>query len=406
MKHTKERVLALDYFRGICILAIVINHAMIFSMPYAYLAGAGRWWTGAAEIILIISGLTFGIVRSKKIDKDFKGVLLKTWRRAAQIYVVNLVVVVTSLLLALMLVSHSLPNNVDGVLPSNSGFSLLWSIVNYSYSIGWASFLRLYAVFLLFAPFVLYLTRNRFWFCVPIISAGIYTASIVNPLAFGAYYDLAMWQIYFTMGILMAKFRLPVLKTYQVAMVRLKNIPKTTILAVSGATLAVCILFENNNILYPRIASLAAGGWLPLKLQSGYQSLLEIKPTIDSLFMNSRSGVLRPLIALLAVMGLYVLYQSHKGFLLGKTGKFVITMGQNTLWIFVAQAFAIPLLAALPVQRNFLNNLALTSVLIWLMWLVTKRGVLVTFTKVYIEELKASYDHAIVAYIYRYSNNP
>src|SRR5262249_23688398 len=116
MKQAKQRVIALDYFRGLFILAPVLNHAMLFSMPFAYLVGAGRLWTSAAELLIMLSGLTFGIVRSDKIKSDFVSVYKKTLRRAGQIYFMNILVVVLSLALALMVTSRGLTNDVDGAL--------------------------------------------------------------------------------------------------------------------------------------------------------------------------------------------------------------------------------------------------------------------------------------------------
>lgn len=404
MKQAKQRVIAIDYFRGLFILAVVINHAMVFSMPFAYLAGAGRMWTSAAEMLLIISGLTFGIIRSGQIKSDFKMVLKKTWRRAAQIYLVNFIVVITSLTLALFLLSHSLPNDVDGALPVRSGAGLLWSILNYSYSIGWASFLRLYAVFLFIAPFALYVMRTKAWMMVPILSAGIYLLSVNSPAHLGAYADLGLWQLYFFIGLSLSKFRVPALGTYYHLKSPFRRAIGTATLVTASAVILLSFLFENNNALYPRVTSLVSSGWLPAKFQEAYTYLLTFKPGVDQLLMQSRSGILRPAATLILFAGLYIIFQNHKKIIMAKSGRIMTALGKDTLWIFAAQAVVIPVLATIPVQKTFINNAILTSTLLLMMWLVTQRHRVWSSFKVYAYELKLSFSQSKSEYLSRYED--
>jgi len=395
MKQTKDRVVAIDYFRGVFILVVVVNHAMLFTMPFAYLTGASRLWTSAAEMLLLISGLTFGIIRGVKIKSDFIAIYKKTLRRAAQIYMVNILVVALSLLVALFAISHSLTNDVDGVLPSRSGFGLLWSIINLSYSIGWGGFLCLFAVFLTAAPLAMYVLRTRYWVLVPLASISIYILNSATPGFFGAYSNYALWQIYFFTGLLLAKLRIPALNFFYSLKLNNQKTVAISLLIVTAVILAFCILFEDNNILYPRVAHLAGAGWLPDKAATAYQHLLALKPTVDNLLMNSRTGVLRPLFSLFSLAALYALFQSFKTFWLAKTGKVVLALGKDTLWIFAAQALVIPLLAMIPLQRgNLLNNAALTSALLAAMWAVTKRRTIGPAIRTYANGLSYSYNTA------------
>jgi hypothetical protein len=211
MKQAKDRVIAIDYFRGLFIIMVVVNHAMLFSLPFAYLTGAGRMWTSAAELLLLISGLTFGIVRGHQIKSDFLTVYKKTLRRAGQIYLVNVLVVALSLLLAVYAVSHNLVNYVYGTMPSTSGLHLLRSILSFSYSIGSAGFLGVFAILLLAAPPLLYVLSTRLWPSVPILSAAIFLFTTHGAGSSIPYSWLGQWQIYFILGLLMAKFRVGLL---------------------------------------------------------------------------------------------------------------------------------------------------------------------------------------------------
>jgi hypothetical protein len=403
MKTKKDRVVAIDYFRGICIVVVVVNHAMIFSLPFAYLTGAGRLWTSAAEMLMLISGLTFGIIRTDQIKINFRSVYKKTLKRAAQIYLVNVLAVALSLILALFAVSHNLTNDVDGSLPTKTCFSLLWSIINLSYSIGWASFLGLFAVFISFAPAVLYALRTKLWLAVPLLSAGIYIIGIQRADAFGAYNWFALWQVYFILGLLLSKFRVSLISTFYGLKTSTRLRLTGLVLSLAAVLLSVCILVEDNNILYPRVAHLAQSGWLPLKVQAAYQHLLLLKPSIDGLLMDSRAGILRPAFALLVLAASYLVYQSKKDLLLQKTGAIVTTLGKDTLWIFAAQAFAIPLLAMVPLQRdNLLNSFILTATLLLSMMMVTKRHALMPALQNYAAGLKLNYNEAKYNYLQRY----
>jgi hypothetical protein len=119
--------------------------------------------------------------------------------------------------------------------------------------------------------------------------------------------------------------------------------------------------------------------------------------------MDSRTGVLRPLFSLFSLAALYALFQSFKTFWLAKTGKVILTLGKDSLWIFAAQALVIPLLAMIPLQRdNLLNNAALTSALLVVMWGVTKRSAMKPVLQSYAAELRYSYNSAKYGYLQRF----
>jgi hypothetical protein len=372
MKQKAERIIALDYFRGICILVVILSHSSAFSLPVGYLSGVGRLWTSAAEFFLLLSGLTLGIVRGSKIGSDFKAITLKMWRRAGGIYLLNVLMVSLSLLIALFVLSHGLTNDVVGNLPTNSGRHLFWSILNLSYGIGWASFLACYAVYMIFAPFALYTLKTRYWYIVPFISIVIFVLNFSHEAWFGYASNLAVWQLYFVMGMVLARFRLGILACiYNLKEETRKSICRVA-LTISVVAFALSVLL-NFNI----VARLAMTARLPTALKDAYMYLLHHRSVFDILFMSNRTGVLRPIVTLLFLATAYLVYQNNKAFLLKYTGKFVNSLGRETLWVFVAQAIAIPLLAALPVARSLPMNLLLTSWLIGLMWLVARRRVMV-----------------------------
>jgi hypothetical protein len=406
MKQAKQRVIAIDYFRGVFILMVVMNHAALFSLPFAYFTGNGALWTSAAEMFCILSGLTFGIVRGHQLKIEFKRILLRTWRRAAIIYSINIAMVVLSLLLSLWLSGHGLKNDVPGSLPNNSGISLLFNILTFKYSLGWSSFLMYYSVFLIFAPFAYYVLRTRLWALLPGISIAAF-ALHTTRLSFISNYDsFLMWQLYFVMGMVAARFRVPILSTiYDIRHKSLLRLMTYFTFASAATLFFINLALSYSNNLAPIVGKLANEGWLPVKLQAAYIKLINHREIFDTMFMEARNALLRPIVAIILLMTIYIIYQNNKDKILRISGKIMLTFGKETLWIFAAQAIAIPLVAILPVQNSLAGNTALTAILIYIMWIVADRRRKWAAIIEYIENLKLSYSQAKNTYLQGYEED-
>jgi len=406
MKQAKQRVIAIDYFRGVFILMVVINHAALFSLPLAYFTGNGALWTSAAEMFCIISGLTFGIVRGQQLKTEFKRILFRTWRRAAIIYSINIAMVVLSLLLSLWLSGHSVTNDVPGALPNNSGMSLLLNILTFKYSLGWSSFLMYYSVFLIFAPFAYFVLRTRLWAFLPGISIAAF-ALHTTRLSFISNYDsFLIWQLYFVIGMVAARFRVPILR--HLYDIRHKSLLR--LMSYFTFVSAVTLLFINLSLSYynnlaPIVGRLANAGWLPVKLQAAYIKLINHREIFDTMFMEARNALLRPAVAIICLFALYLIYQSNKEKILRKSGNLMLTFGKETLWVFAAQAIAIPLVAILPLHRDLVTNLALTASLLYIMWLIADRKRKWAAIAAYVEDIRLSYSQAKYRYLQSYEED-
>jgi hypothetical protein len=403
MKQVKQRVVAIDYFRGVFILVVLLNHSAAFSMPFTYLGGASGLWTSAAELFLLLSGITLWIVRGDEIQDSFVATTKKIWRRAGIIYLANLLAVFLSLYLALLMVSHGLPNTVPGGLPSGNIGGVLFNTLIFRYTLGWAPFLTFYTVFLIFSPFALYALKKKIWPIVPLLSMGLYFISASQPGLSNTYYYLSIWQLYFVLGLVVAKFRLPILSWFYSLRAQAAALVRKTVLVTAGVTIGLSALLDFN--IYPTAARMATEGWLPFKALGAYIFLLKHKPLFDQLFLETRTGLLRPAESLLILAALYIAYQTHKNWLLRRTGRFFINMGKDTLWIFVAQALAIPIITLWHTPRNNLAmNFILTSLLISLMWLVTKRQRFIPASRGYVRELKCSFNESKYRYLQQYED--
>lgn len=363
--QNKQRVLALDYFRGICMLAVVVNHFSLFASPLTVLAGGGRLWVGAAELFFLISGVTFGIVRGKAIKHRFGEVIKKSFKRAGLIYVINLLTVAASIAIAFQLAAHGRIVNIPGDLPDATTAHTIWQIISLQYGYGWADFLMYYTLLLVAAPFALKVLHSRLWPVVPVVSLGLFGLTTASSVHANAYLYFLVWQVYFFVGLTIARFRLDILAWYNRAKLPIKRATAYGLVACGVTVLAASSLAAYNHKI---MASVAPGF---IKSASNY---LAGAANINLWFSNGRTGLARLLVGLLTLATLYVIYQAAKAPLLKYTGKFVMAFGRNSLQIFVLQALAIPLVSALPLNRSSqILNTGLTAALIFTMWLLTHK---------------------------------
>ena len=364
-------------------MAVILSHSAAFSGPFAYLAGAGKLWTSAAEMFFLLSGITFGIVRGNQIASGFKSVWRKSWQRARNIYLLHILIVFISLLMAYFFISKGLTSYMPGALPSEGGLSLIAKVASFYYVIGFAAFLMYYVVFLLIAPFALYLLRTRFWAVVPLLSIFIFMMNASPVSGQSHYLEFAIWQLYFFIGLTLARFRLPLLAWFYGWPKKAVGYLSVSITTTAAIFIALAALISSPSA-YSLVYKLASGGWIPVKLQAAYADLLYHKTAFNFWLGDSRFGVLRPVATLIIFAAAYLLYQRYKKPLLKYTGNVVNTMGRDTLWLFSAQALVIPVMAALPISYSGIAvNLLMTSFLFGLMWLITRRAVFVSLARTY-----------------------
>jgi hypothetical protein len=170
------------------------------------------------------------------------------------------------------------------------------------------------------------------------------------------------------------RFRLPVLSWFY----NLNLLHRKTI-SYSIITLAGMVFFISSYITFisSRFAHTVSDlSWAPSFLGWSITYLGKHSDVVNYWMQNNRTGLLRPLATLLTMAALYLIYQKYNRSLLRYTGKFVNAFGRDSLWIFIAQAFMIPIISILPLPRhNLITNIGLTTMLLSSLWLITKRAV-------------------------------
>jgi len=159
-----NRILQLDFFRGLFLIIITTNHFLsrenvIYRFTYEFIG-----WITAAEGFVFLSGLTAGIVYSRKLVEEGEDFI--TWaakKRAFTIYKYHLMVF---LLIILIFYSHSLMEEYWYY--NYTDFKLLFQKPFYSvllsslllYQPIYMDILPMYAIFLLLLPMALKSFKN------------------------------------------------------------------------------------------------------------------------------------------------------------------------------------------------------------------------------------------------------
>ena len=156
-KKKSERILAFDLMRGYFLFVILIDHLGFYPNGFDFITGRGTLYVSTAEGFFVVSGLVLGIVRGRKLlNQPFKNAAKLLWKRAFQLYATS--IILTLLFTAVGQLFLGNPGLKYGIFTDWSHWgTLLWRTFTLQYTYGWADFLRLYAIFIFFAPFALWI---------------------------------------------------------------------------------------------------------------------------------------------------------------------------------------------------------------------------------------------------------
>lgn len=204
----RERDARVDFFRGLALLFIFIDHIPNNSWAHATLKNFG--FSDASEVFVLLAGYSAAIAYGVSRDGSFETSFRRAMRRAGEIYVWHIGVFVASAAL-LFAAAHyfNKPDYVDSIalrdIVTDPGRSLL-SALALVYQPNQMNILPLYVVLMLWLPVVLLLLRHSVALTL-IVSFAIWAltnASGVNlPInrpGEGWYFNPLAWQLLFTTG--------------------------------------------------------------------------------------------------------------------------------------------------------------------------------------------------------------
>lgn len=250
----RSRILALDLLRGAFLMAIIVDHLGWGPSLFHLVTGGGRMFASPAEGFFAISGILVGYIYGPRIARSFTATLSKLWKRAGLLWSLS---VVSTLVFTALAVSFP---HLTGLPPlwERSADSFLINTLLGRYAYGWADFLPRYAVFMLAAPFILWLIAKGKAWVVALGSVGIYVLFAKTAL----FLPFSAWEIIFVPSIIVGYY----LPTIEKSCLSLRPALQTHLLAGVWASAvmtfcvssAVFILFPMLGVSYPALDALVA----------------------------------------------------------------------------------------------------------------------------------------------------
>ncbi|MDB5177153.1 MAG: hypothetical protein JWN75_821 [Candidatus Saccharibacteria bacterium] len=197
-KINRERILALDLLRGTFLVIIISTHIAWRPSLFTFVGGGGQLFASAAEGFFTISGLLVGYLYGPRVLKETKKVFKKIWKRAALLYFLA-----TFFTLFYTAWAVLQPNSqVYTTLYTRDPVRFLIDTFTLRYAFGWAEFLNRYAMFMIFAPFAVWLVaKGRAWI-VAIISFAIWFFLRETD----QFLPFSSWQLVFMFGIILGYY--------------------------------------------------------------------------------------------------------------------------------------------------------------------------------------------------------
>lgn len=208
-----QRRAMIDAIRGLCLVNIFVNH--IENGAFTLLSPSRLGFSDSSDIFVLVSGISTALAARQASRRQFGAVAAHLWRRAAHLYAVEAILVLSTLgLLAAILTLRGVggAQAVEiGLLRDHGTATLLWHALTLGQTVGYPCVLRLYIALMLFAPILLRLALWRVWAPLPPAillwaSAGHYGWVLPNSLSGIPFTQTILpWTLLFTIGIVVGQ---------------------------------------------------------------------------------------------------------------------------------------------------------------------------------------------------------
>ena len=385
-----RRDLRLDFLRGFCAFAMVVDHLGGASFLYP-LTGGNRFFVSAAEGFIFLSGLLVGLIYGPRVARDgLAAVQLHLLRRALTLYGVTLGLTFTFVGLS-RLAGMPWLQDVEPLTPQ-----LVVSLLTLHRTYYLVDVMLLYTVLLLGAPIALLLLHvGRTWALVA-ASVGLWGVHLIFPreaavpweIANNETFRVSAWQLWFFGGMVIGYHR-------DAVWGRLRRLPLLPSMVALTAVALMLVMLRVTTLETPDSTIVAANGvpaTQPAQTAGKEPDSEETmgaasrapagKNAIDQAFDKhyARPGRVLAFTIFFPLFYLAVTYLWRP--LERALGWLLLPFGQNALYVYAMHLFAIFLTAlVLPYVPGFdrsnpwLNTpVQLAAVL--LIWLLVKRQVL------------------------------
>lgn len=364
------RDLRLDFLRGLVMLVVICVH-----LEYPSYLSMFMWerlgMVSSAEGFVLFSGVVLGIVYKKRLHKH--GLLdsaLKLWRRAGQLYIVNVVVIGSVLLLShfpglnvLPLTTWASPAG-GPLIQLFPAFDTPWGEIlkqTLLLEIGPHQFrvMGLYALLIACAPGVLYLLHKHYLWQLLSVSWLVYAINIwlkirISHAGFEYAFPVLSWQLLFFNGMIIGYYHEHVFAW----LVDQRNAPYIYLTTLGTGIFMLFALVNPRPLFWPW----SAWEWID---QTTYRQIYM------TWFYKKNLCIGRVLNNVLVYVSLFAGISWYWEYCYRWLGWLLIPIGQASLYVFIWHIYVVLLWSNVPLAYNNLWFNTLVHVasigLIWLM---------------------------------------
>lgn len=359
------RIHAFDLLRGYFLVVILLNHLYYYPSGLDILTGRGILYVSSAEGFFLISGIVLGIVRGRKLlNKPLALASKLLLKRSLQLYVTFIVLTIGYTFIAWLLAGE--PGLKETPAPITMPITeLLWQTLTFQYLYGWADFLRLYIIFLAFAPLALWFLRRGWWNIMLAISFAVWA---LFPYSSGDYWAMPIsWQFVFFCGLAIG-FHWPELTQYWLRI----NPRVRSRIGWSLVGMAAVTMVASAALVYAD----SIGGQIGLQLGQWHDA-------ITNNFNKDRLPLPRLLLGAVWFWGLFYLIRQNEDWWMRKVGWLFYPLGVNSLYVYIVQSaivFFMHIYVLLPSHQDgsapWFLNLWLSLSALAVVWLMVRYKVL------------------------------
>jgi len=323
-KEKSERILTFDLLRGYFLCVILFNHLQYYPSGLDFLTGRGILYASTAEGFFVVSGIVLGIVRGRKLlHMPFWTSAKLLWKRAFQLYITSLVLTLLFTIAGQFFIGNE--GLKFGIYTDwNNWWQLIWHTVTLSYTYGWADFLRLYAIFIFFAPFALWLLRKGWWYILMAASLAVWALYpfvpqdpvIAQPFS---------WQFIFFAGFTIGFYWETIIKKWRELTIKTRKVIGWSFVTTFGITALLSILLVFNYEI---------GGALGTYFGN-------IHHLIEKNFDKQALPIPRLLLGAIWFWGLFYLFRRFEKVIIKHFGWLLLSFGMNSLYVYTISAFVV-----------------------------------------------------------------
>ena len=360
--ETTRRDVRIDVLRGLAVVFVVVNHIDVPSLFHVLSQEALGPMSGA-EMFVAISGVAVGIAyRARALRGVRTEALEPLWRRAWQLYVVTVAVVVLAWLVQFLpgidgrVLTTWLEKNADGTtttwdLYAGVAEGLTWPVPGpvlgelLTLQLGPPQFnaMGLYVVLLLAAPVVLAFLKRGRTAAVLAVSLGLYviyqiSGTTLLTAVYESPFPLLAWQVLFVLGLAAGWHR-------DFLVSRARTAGGGAVLGASAVLTAIGFFITWNNPWRPWTANPLTGS-LGIIPEDSFAALYA------TMFERSPLAPGRLVFVVVALITLYAALTVLRGPVERFVAPVLAPLGRATLYVYVLHVFLVALVAGLPLPDS------------------------------------------------------